>query len=296
MSKGYLRIPRSLLEHSFVRSCPDACFRLLITILENMAYEPCLQDDHGVSIQLQPGEMICTYRQLADLTGIKKTTVERYVSSFFNVKILGHKVGHVKTIISVLHADTRALFYKDVSEKMGQEVGQKWDKNGTQKKNKRTKEHKENNNNKEENVADAPVVDFSKLEKLNFSKASIDSIKKTFAKEKLDQSRFDIAFSHISSNSAQKSPPAYFLWAARSLDENENIIDPSANKRHAMAISETYRSSDCRIDIFEKCVEIISSNGQICYVAIPYESKGFKNNLQKHLLERNFKQINEKYA
>ena len=287
MSKGFIKIPRSLLEHPFVRSCPDACFRLLITILEHMAYQKCLQDDHGVSIEIQPGEFMCTYRQLEQLTGIKKSTIDRYVSSFFNVKILGHKVGHVKTIINIVHTDTREMFLKTEKIEMGQEPGQKWDKNGTQKKNRRTKELKESSSNK---VADAPAaasLDFSELEKMGLPPASFKSVKSAgLTQEELNHG---IAYCR-SGITLKKGLGAAIIASGRGRYEIQETINPEVNKRYAMAVFESYASPDCRLEIANSGVEIIHKDGLKYYGEVLFDDVRFKQNLEKHLKERNFKQ------
>ena len=95
---------------------------------------------------------------------------------------------------------------------------------------------------------------------------------------------------------AKESLVKLLMWAAKEMPNIPESIDIEENKKIAREFEETWHSKDCRIDVCSNAVEIISANGAICYIAIPYAIKGFRDNLQKNLLERKFKQNNENKA
>jgi hypothetical protein len=106
MTTGFIQIPRSLLSHPTVRTCSDSYFRILFTIIENLAFAPCQQDDHGKLIDLQPGQFMCTDRELEKLTGSSDSTCRRAIARFESVGIMKQEVKHTKKIITFTHLDT----------------------------------------------------------------------------------------------------------------------------------------------------------------------------------------------
>lgn len=155
---------------------------------------------------------------------------------------------------------------------------------------------KKNNSKPAAPVADAPAVAFSALEELGLTAASIRSIKSSFSKERMDQYRLDHAVLWSKTAIIKTTLGRAILWAARNLPEIPEVIDAEINRILAVKCSREYDSEVCVIDILSKAVEFISKNGQICYGIIPFESSGFKNNFEKHLIEKKFKQKTEKYA
>ncbi len=103
---GYFSVHRQLTRCSAYLNAPINQRIVLLTILDYACFSPCQQDDHGVAIDLLPGEFMTTYRDLADLARLPKKTgkndVQNALKRFFEAKILRHKVRHVKTVITIL--------------------------------------------------------------------------------------------------------------------------------------------------------------------------------------------------
>lgn len=102
MSEGYIQITRELINDPNVRAAPIAQRWILITILEFCCFKPKKIDDHGVIIDLLPGQCMITLRSFAEYIGAEKNDVERAIARFSKVKILRQEVRHKKTIITAL--------------------------------------------------------------------------------------------------------------------------------------------------------------------------------------------------
>lgn len=117
---NFVQIQRELLRHPSFVSAPPSYRCVLLTIIDHACYAPCKQDDHGVLIQLQPGQFMCTIRGLAELANVGKKDVEHALVKFISGRILGQHVGHRKSIYTILWG----VNYKKLGQEMGQKVGQ----------------------------------------------------------------------------------------------------------------------------------------------------------------------------
>ena len=169
---AYFRLPYSLITHPILRSCNDREFRFFYYILENITFDYYICEETGV--KLNPGEMTFNFRDQEIKTGIPRETLSRFLKKFKSGQLLGQRKDNGIIIISVTHAETSYLIYKkDITEKsvkLGQDLGQKWDKNGTSFLEpimyKETKETKEDSFKKETN----------KEKRIPFEEISIQSI------------------------------------------------------------------------------------------------------------------------
>lgn len=123
--QGFIQIPRSLLQHPTVLAAPIAQKWVLITIIEHACFAPCQQDDHQVLIDLLPGQLMITERQLAKLSGGSKDDVRRGIERFSRVKILHQEVRHRKQIITITHKDTYDLICNTIAPASAPKVHQK---------------------------------------------------------------------------------------------------------------------------------------------------------------------------
>ena len=99
---GYIQILHDLFRHPSFISAPPSYRCVLITILDRACHAPCKQDDHGVIIDLLPGQFLCTIRQLAELANVGRKDVEHAIARFSKIEILGQEVRHRKTIFTIL--------------------------------------------------------------------------------------------------------------------------------------------------------------------------------------------------
>jgi hypothetical protein len=92
-------------------------------------------DDHQVLIDLKPGQLCCSLRQIAEWAQLTKNDVERGIDRFSKVKILRQEVIHRKSIITITHKETYDLII-NYSETINEtKVRQERDKSETQKDN-----------------------------------------------------------------------------------------------------------------------------------------------------------------
>lgn len=99
---SFIQIYKELLLHPSFISAPHSYAKVLITIITHACYSACKMDDHGVSIDLLPGEFLCTIRRLAELSGATKKEVENALGRFSKAAILGQERRHTKTIHKIL--------------------------------------------------------------------------------------------------------------------------------------------------------------------------------------------------
>lgn len=101
-NSGYVQILHELLRHSSFISAPPAYRCVLLTIIDHACYAPCQQDDHGVLINLLPGQFLCSIRKLAELANVGRKDAEHAIDRFFKIGILGQEVRHTKTVFTIL--------------------------------------------------------------------------------------------------------------------------------------------------------------------------------------------------
>lgn len=99
---SFVQIFRDLLRDPSVTSLPPSYRVVLYTLLDYACFSKCKQDDHGVLIDLLPGQFMCTIRGLADLANVGKNDAERALSKFVDLKIVRQEVRHRKTVITIL--------------------------------------------------------------------------------------------------------------------------------------------------------------------------------------------------
>ena len=112
-SKGYFKIPRSLRDHPLFESSHAMHRIILYTIIEHVAWKPTKFDDHGTVIDIAPGELCVSLRELSRLSGpgCNKNWVVGALKWFSRAsdsltQILRHQVRHERVVITILHKDT----------------------------------------------------------------------------------------------------------------------------------------------------------------------------------------------
>lgn len=119
-NSGYVQILHDLLRHPSVVSAPPAYRWVLITIIDHACYAPCQQDDHGILINLLPGQFLCSIRKLAELANVGRKDVEHAIERFSKIEILGQEVRHTKTVFTILWG----IKNQDTGTRIGTTVGQ----------------------------------------------------------------------------------------------------------------------------------------------------------------------------
>lgn len=151
MSQGYFQVYRDLTRHPSVIALPPSYRCVLWTILDYCCYLPCTQDDHGVLINLKPGQFMCTIRHLAELSNVGRKDAENAIKKLIDIKILGQHLGQRKSIFTVLWG----LELNNDGTTSGTSLGQVWDI--------KEQRNKERRQKKQQQQATASAVVFSCL-------------------------------------------------------------------------------------------------------------------------------------
>ena len=127
MTTGHYFVSREISRHPTYFSAPATYKVVLQTILDRMNFKVEKFDDHGEEITLQPGQLICTIRQLAEWANVDKNSTERAIAKFTKVKILRQEVRHKKTILTLsqeyifasgeTRSETKVRQERDIKEK-----------------------------------------------------------------------------------------------------------------------------------------------------------------------------------
>jgi len=142
---GYIKIPRSLLFDPLWNSLSLLEQHIFLVILANTCYRPQKYNDHGVILDLEPGQFCTTYRELADLCK-KKTTkdhVDRAIKKFALYHFLRQEVRHIKSVLTICHKDTYDLIVNSNETGFATTLRQDCDRIATEK-NKDKKDKKDN--------------------------------------------------------------------------------------------------------------------------------------------------------
>lgn len=130
--KGFIRVPRKLFDHPIWRSDKEFSERdALIDLFQRAAFKPTEQYVGNKVVRLNPGELIGSYRFLAEAWNWKKGKVERYLKKLKNGTLIRTHNYNGVTVITVCDYDS-SKFRPNLSEiKTGQQTGQSIFENGT---------------------------------------------------------------------------------------------------------------------------------------------------------------------
>lgn len=123
IESSYIQIYRDLFLQPCVISLPPSYRCVLTALVFKACYAPCQQDDHGVLIDLLPGQFMCTIRHLAEIANVGRKDVEHALEKFIKLKIVGQEVGHRKSIFTILWG----IKLNKTGTRKGTKVGQERD-------------------------------------------------------------------------------------------------------------------------------------------------------------------------
>lgn len=120
LSQGYIRIPRSLVDDPYYLAASVFHKQVLLTIIKLACWRPYEFNDNGNTINLEPGQLCISMRELTKKCGkgITKNHVEGALKYFEKQRevrqevrqTIRHEVRHKKTIITITDQDASALF------------------------------------------------------------------------------------------------------------------------------------------------------------------------------------------
>lgn len=126
MLKGYIEIEKEFLQDPLYKSLPFTYRHVLLTIFCHAAVKETKFDDHNVIVHVQSGQLLTTYRHLADLCDedeIDRRIVERALNKFESIGILKKEVANRKTLLTIL-CGVNFKTCQNPGQEMGQQTGQ----------------------------------------------------------------------------------------------------------------------------------------------------------------------------
>lgn len=100
---GYFSLPRSFTRDPLWIELPLSYQNVFLVILDHVCWEPRKFDDHGVILDLQPGQICTTERDLAKKChkSVTNVIVHRSIDKFKKHRFLKQEVKHVKSVLSI---------------------------------------------------------------------------------------------------------------------------------------------------------------------------------------------------
>lgn len=107
IDRGFVQIPRSILEDPHYNSMPLIYRAIFIKLLELVAYGPTYTDVHGKRVNILPFQVCISMRRLAEETGkeVNKDHVNRALGKFAQINYARHITIHDRCLITITHPD-----------------------------------------------------------------------------------------------------------------------------------------------------------------------------------------------
>lgn len=146
MSNGYFSIPRSLTTDPLWQELPLSYQHVFLVIVELACFKPRKFDDHGKIIDLLPGQLCMSERDLLKKCNkeISYNDVHRAIVKFKKYDFVKQEVKHRKNVLTITHKDTYDLINRRSEAESDANLKQTRSKLEAQTKNVRTQEHKNN--------------------------------------------------------------------------------------------------------------------------------------------------------
>ncbi len=138
---GYIRLPRSLRTDPQWREFSAKERHVFEELYHRMAFSILELDDHGKMIVVHPGQLLTTYRQIADwcndsrpsdwrdekqpekIIKFEKNFIHRFLQKLERCQKVRQEVRHIKTIVTIVYDG----FIKNSETGSETRVGQEWD-------------------------------------------------------------------------------------------------------------------------------------------------------------------------
>jgi len=116
----FLQISLDLLQNETIKSLKGDHYKIFISFLQLLNFNDQIKDDHGTKIKVQRGQILSTYREMAEKFGTKRTNLERLFKKLEKEGIISKKPGQRKTV-----------FYLEERYMVEQKTGTNIEKTGT---------------------------------------------------------------------------------------------------------------------------------------------------------------------
>lgn len=106
-NNGYIKLPRSVLRDPLWFNMPPNYQHVFFVILENLCYRPQKFDDGGHIIDLKPGQLCISERELKKKCNryVSRDDVKRSIKKLVQYQFLHQEVHHKKSVLTVIHPD-----------------------------------------------------------------------------------------------------------------------------------------------------------------------------------------------
>jgi hypothetical protein len=283
-SIGYIRIPRSLLENELWTDLSPAYRDVFLVILQHVCFLPRKFDDHGVILNLKPGQVCATIREIVGWCGKHgdKNIVERSIKKLIYLGFLRQEVRHKKSILTITDIDTYEL-NKEYSDKRSEtKLRQDRDKIETQTDN-------VDNVDKEEQQQQVAVF-FDCLKDLNLSEKS-KAILSKFSEERVKLA-VEFTIEQMKNGKEIKCLESYLKWHCNQtippITQKNPGIFAEENRLFSESMARKYISKYGRIEALSKEVEFIQDRCQSIPIVIKYTDKAFKEQFMNALRKQQF--------
>jgi len=115
----HIRLPRSLLLDPLYQSLSLKHQNVFLTIILLAIWEPQPFDDHGVNVDLNPGQICISEQDLADKChrDVSKIDAHRAIKKLKLCGFLSKEVPHRKNLLTITHHDTYRLINHKIEKK-----------------------------------------------------------------------------------------------------------------------------------------------------------------------------------
>lgn len=97
----FFQVSRAITRHPILQDISPVYFKILIIILDYMAWEKITLFDHGNEVILEVGQLMASDRKIASWAGCRHDEVQRALAVLTKVQILRQEVRHRKRIITL---------------------------------------------------------------------------------------------------------------------------------------------------------------------------------------------------
>jgi hypothetical protein len=146
MFSGFFSLPRSLTRDPLWLDLPPAYRDVFVVILDHICFKARRYDDHGVIIDLLPGQICASIREIVKWCGKfgNKNEVERAIKKFISYGFLRQEVRHSKSVLTITHKETYSLILRGGETDSETTLRQLRDNFETQKNNENTEQNENN--------------------------------------------------------------------------------------------------------------------------------------------------------
>lgn len=117
LNNGFISLPRALLQDPLWRGANIKHQHIFLVVLELVCYRPQKFNDHGKILNLKPGQVCISERELLKHCGrgISRNDIQSAIKYFKLVDFFSQEVSHIKNVITISHRETYELI-KNASE------------------------------------------------------------------------------------------------------------------------------------------------------------------------------------